>query len=66
MNEISNSPKNHKTIAESAAGENEEIGKLNLPVNDRDHQMVKIHIHLLAGSNQHMLFKYFLQRSAID
>ena len=37
MNEISNSPKNHKTIVESAAGENEEIGKLNLPVNDRDH-----------------------------
>src|SRR6266496_862703 len=37
MNEISNSPKNHKTIVESAAGENEEIGKLNLPVNDHDH-----------------------------
>jgi protein-disulfide isomerase len=37
MNEISNSPKNHKTIVESAAKENEEIGKLNLPVNDRDH-----------------------------
>ena len=37
MNEISNSPKNHKTIVESAAEENEEIGKLNLPVNDRDH-----------------------------
>jgi len=37
MNEISNSSKNHKTIVESAAGENEEIGKLNLPVNDHDH-----------------------------
>jgi len=37
MNEISNSSKNHKTIIESAAGENEEIGKLNLPVNDHDH-----------------------------
>jgi protein-disulfide isomerase len=37
MNEMSNSPKNHKTIVKSAAEENEEIGKLNLPVNDRDH-----------------------------
>src|SRR5436853_6287711 len=37
MNETSNSPKNHKTIVESAAEENEEIGKLNLPLNDRDH-----------------------------
>jgi len=37
MNEISNSSKNHKTIVESVAEENEEIGKLNLPVNDRDH-----------------------------
>jgi len=36
MNEISNSSKNHKTIVESAAGENEEIGKLNLPVHDHD------------------------------
>jgi len=37
MNENSNSLKNHNTIVESAAEENEEIGKLNLPVNDRDH-----------------------------
>ena len=37
MNEINNSHKNHNTIVESAAEENEEIGKLNLPVNDRDH-----------------------------
>jgi len=37
MSEISNSSKNHKTIVESVAEENEEIGKLNLPVNDRDH-----------------------------
>ena len=36
MNENSNSFKNHNTIGESAAKENEEIGKLNLPVNDRD------------------------------
>jgi protein-disulfide isomerase len=37
MNENSNSLRNHNTIVESAAEENEEIGKLNLPVNDRDH-----------------------------
>ena len=37
MNENSNSLKNHNTIVESAAEENEEIGKLNLLVNDRDH-----------------------------
>jgi protein-disulfide isomerase len=36
MNETNNSLKNHNTIVESAAEENEEIGKLNLPVNDRD------------------------------
>ena len=36
MNETHNSLKNHNTIVESAAEENEEIGKLNLPVNDRD------------------------------
>jgi protein-disulfide isomerase len=40
MNETSNSPKNHNTIVESAAEESEEIGKLNLPVNDRDHIQV--------------------------
>ena len=37
MNETRNSLKNHKTTVESVAEENEEIGKLNLPVNDRDH-----------------------------
>lgn len=37
MNKNSNSLKNHNTIVESAAEENEEIGKLNLPVNDLDH-----------------------------
>jgi protein-disulfide isomerase len=37
MNENSNSLRNHNTIVKSAAEENEEIGKLNLPVNDRDH-----------------------------
>ena len=37
MNENSNSLRNHNTIVESAAEENEEIGKLKLPVNDRDH-----------------------------
>lgn len=37
MNENSNSLRNHNTIVESADEENEEIGKLKLPVNDRDH-----------------------------
>ena len=37
MNKNSNSLKNHNTIVESAAEENEEIGKLNLPVNDLGH-----------------------------
>ena len=38
MNETSNSPKNHNTLVESSlAEEKEAIGKLNLPVNDRDH-----------------------------
>src|SRR2546427_13307050 len=37
MNKNSNSLKNDNTIVESAAEENEEIGKLNLPVNDLDH-----------------------------
>jgi protein-disulfide isomerase len=37
MNKNINSLKNHNTIVESAAEENEEIGKLNLPVNDLDH-----------------------------
>jgi protein-disulfide isomerase len=37
MTETTHSHKNHSTISETAAEENEDVWKLNLPVNDCDH-----------------------------